>query len=280
MKNVKILFFISAVLFLAGDILAVIYSYQYCRRKSESQEYTAQRDLDTKEQSELISGAEKRTELPQQSYTVVIDPGHQDCSFPDEEEPVGPGSAERKHKYSKGDAGVVTGTTEASLCLDVAFLLKKELENRGYTAILTRTDNYTLMSSKERADVVTKNGGDVYIRIHGNYDDKSEKTAGAECIVPTPENAYIGYMYKDCLELGQLILNSYCVETGLVNRGCLQRDNLVGSNWSPVPVALIELGYLSNEEEDSWMSGQEHQEKMARGIAEGIEKYFAKEGES
>lgn len=274
MKNMKVLFTILAVLFLAGDIMAVVYSYQYCRRESgnrtDEKQSTMKQMTDTSEKTVVLDKV----------YTVVIDPGHQDCSFPDEEEPIGPGSTEMKYKYSESDVGVSTGMTEAQLCLEVSLLLKKELENRGYTAVLTRTDNNTLMSSKERADVVTVNDGDIYIRIHGNYDSKSGKTSGAECIVPTPENTYIGYMYSDCLELGQLILNAYCVETGCVNRGCLQRDNLVGNNWSPVPVALIELGYLSNENEDIQMFKKEYQEKMAKGIAEGIEKYFAKEEES
>ena len=70
------------------------------------------------------------------------------------------------------------------------------------------------------------------------------------------------------------ILKSYCKKTGIKSRGLIKRDDLTGTNWSKVPVTLIEMGFLSNASEDRFMNKTANQEKMAAGIADGIDDYF------
>ncbi|MFR2594826.1 MAG: N-acetylmuramoyl-L-alanine amidase family protein [Butyribacter sp.] len=52
------------------------------------------------------------------------------------------------------------------------------------------------------------------------------------------------------------------------------RDDLTGTNWSKIPVSLIEMGFLSNPSEDRKMQKSNFQTKMAKGIADGIDAYF------
>ena len=52
------------------------------------------------------------------------------------------------------------------------------------------------------------------------------------------------------------------------------RDDLTGTNWSKIPVTLIEMGFLSNPAEDKKMQTSAMQKKMVSGIAEGIDAYF------
>ena len=52
------------------------------------------------------------------------------------------------------------------------------------------------------------------------------------------------------------------------------RDDLTGTNWSKIPVTLIEMGFMSNPSEDRKMQNSKFQVKMARGIANGIDSYF------
>ena len=53
-----------------------------------------------------------------------------------------------------------------------------------------------------------------------------------------------------------------------------QRSDLTGFNWSKVPVVLVEMGFMSNPEEDQKMSQTSYQEKMMKSIAEATQKYF------
>ena len=54
------------------------------------------------------------------------------------------------------------------------------------------------------------------------------------------------------------------------------KDNgdLTGFNWSKVPVVLVEMGFMSNPEEDQKMAETSYQEKMMKSVAEGAQAYF------
>lgn len=47
-----------------------------------------------------------------------------------------------------------------------------------------------------------------------------------------------------------------------------------GINWAKVPTTIIEMGFLSNSEEDKLLSSQDYQEKIVKGIAKGIEEFL------
>ena len=74
-------------------------------------------------------------------------------------EPLGPGSTEMKAKASTGTQGTFSGLPEYQLNLDVSLKLQQILEDRGYQTVLTRTDNDTAISNKERAEYVAGQGG-------------------------------------------------------------------------------------------------------------------------
>lgn len=47
-----------------------------------------------------------------------------------------------------------------------------------------------------------------------------------------------------------------------------------GINWSDVPVTIIEMGFLSNEEEDNLLASSSYQEKLVQGMVNGINAFF------
>ena len=54
----------------------------------------------------------------------------------------------------------------------------------------------------------------------------------------------------------------------------IYRDDLTGTNWAEVTNTLIELGFMSNVEEDKKLSDKKYQEKIIEGLVNGIEKYL------
>ena len=49
---------------------------------------------------------------------------------------------------------------------------------------------------------------------------------------------------------------------------------MTGFNWSKVPVVLLEMGFMTNPEEDAKMETDEYREKIVSGIVNGLIKYF------
>lgn len=204
---------------------------------------------------------------------VGIDPGHQshgDSST----EPNGPGSTTYKAKVAGGTSGTSTGKPEYQLTLEVAKKLKKELWNRGYQVVMTRTKNDVNISNKQRALVLNESGADIGIRIHADGGVSSAR--GATVLCPSANNRYISKLYSRSKKLSECMITSYCSATGLRNRGISYRDDLTGTNWSTIPVTLIELGFMTNSTEDRYMASAAGQKKMVQGMADGIDSYFAK----
>ena len=203
---------------------------------------------------------------------IVIDPGHS-SKVASGTEPLGPGSSETKAKDSGGTKGTTTGIYEYQLTMTISEKLKTELESRGYTVYMTRYDNVTPMSCKERAEVANSNNADAYIRIHADGSDSST-ARGAMTICISSSNPYISNMYSSCKKLSSDVLDEYCAATGYNNRGVWETDTMSGNNWSKVPTTLIELGFMTNPTEDVQMNDASFQTTMVTGLANGIDKFF------
>lgn len=203
---------------------------------------------------------------------IAIDAGHQ-ARGNSATEPVGPGSSVRKAKVAGGATGVATHVPEYKLTLAVAKKLQKELKNRGYKVYMIRTKNNVNISNKKRAQLANNSGSDIYIRLHG--DSSGSKTVtGASGLYPSKANKYVSKLSSKSKKLSECLLKSYCKKTKIRNRGLVARDDLTGTNWSKIPVSLIEMGFMSNPAEDKKMQNSKFQTKMAKGIADGIDAYF------
>ena len=208
-------------------------------------------------------------------HIVGIDPGHQSENVDMSAlEPNGPGSSEMKAKCSTGTQGSYTGVPEYELNLEISLLLKDALEAKGYQVVMTRTDNDTAISNMERAQYIAAQGAEIYVRIHANGDD-SHTTSGALTMCPSPSNPYVAQLSEPSAKLSQDILDSYCAATGFQNLGVQYYDNMTGINWSTVPVTILEMGFMTNENDDTKMNNPEFQQTMVTGIVNGIDTYFA-----
>lgn len=225
-------------------------------------------------------------------WVVVLDPGHGG---------VDPGSVGSR------------GTREKDVTLAIAKQLAAVLrESSNIEVVLTR-DADTLIALSERPKRANLANGDLFLSIHTNAHRQRRSVSGFETYflavaqtedaerVARMENAAARYETGRTVHeldpitfmLRDLVQNAYLIESlrwaelvqgsldaslGTPNRGVKQAGFyvLVGAN---MPAVLVEVGYISNPQEEMLLRSQAHQRRIARALAHSIERYLAIYGE-
>ena len=211
-----------------------------------------------KTQSKLLAG-----------LRIGIDPGHQKKADM-KTETVLSGTNRTKERMSAGTVGIKTKSQEYEIVLQVANYLKAYLEGAGAEVVMTRTKSDVSVSNMERAELMNKANVDFWVRLHCDYSNTKE-TQGAHALCPNktvkPDIA------DNSLLLSRAILVAFCKETDAKQLSILLREDQTGFNWSNSPVTTIEMGYLSNIEEDMKLNKAAYQQSCAKGIYKGIVSY-------
>jgi N-acetylmuramoyl-L-alanine amidase len=202
---------------------------------------------------------------------IVLDPGHAKG---------GNGGMEKNSPYSEklkvkdpgGAAGVSTRLNEYEVNMIVAKKLKVLLEKDGFNVIMTKNSSEENPGNVDRAEIGNDNNANIVLRIHCDSNDSSS-AYGASMLVPEPVG-YAENIYKISQQYGEIILKNFVNSTGAKNRGISKRKDITGFNWSKVPVVLIEMGFMSNMEEDKLLASDNYQNKIASGLLNGIKEIF------
>lgn len=233
----------------------------------------------SKQLSELESepgyseGSENTRVLPLNGKLICIDPGH--CVTPlagkGYTEQVSPLSKETKPLYSTGTQG--KNMTEEQLNLAVGLKLRDYLEDLGAEVIMTREVSEITITLQERCRIPNEAGADVCVRIHA---DGSTNTSVHGVSVLTPTGNLLGTpsIVDESTRLGQLMVDAVAQETGAKNRGIMPRSDMTGFNFSEIPTVLIEMGFMTNPEEDALLETDEYQNKIVAGIADSLLQWY------
>lgn len=228
------------------------------------------------------------------SFTLVIDAGHGGDDL--------------------GAIGLVKGIKEKDLNLTVAKQLAEKISQKypEVKVVLTR-DTDIFLPLQKRADIANKNHADLFISIHTNAAE-NRKAQGAETFIlgtermednldvamrenavmklekdqtvyqgfdPNSIESYIIFelmqnQYMDnSLAFAELVQNQFVGTLNRANRGVRQAAFWVLLQ-SACPSVLIEMGFVSNAEEEKWLASETGKNGIVNSIFNAFEKYYKK----
>jgi len=228
---------------------------------------------------------------PNAKPVVVLDPGHGG---------VDPGTSS------------ASGTTEKDVVLAFAKTLKQRLEAKGqYDVYLTRDDD-TFLALRERVEFAQEKGANLFVSIHADYFPKQTADATGATVYTLSEQASDDEAkelaakenFSDAIAGVDLPRDSDEVVANILidlaqretqNRSLIFARSIVGGMSAAdlhtkslksagfrvlkapdVPSVLLELGFLSNPNDEKRLTSDTWRGTMADKVAAAIDGYFAK----
>lgn len=199
-----------------------------------------------------------RSFLTQQHYTVyptiVLDAGHG-------------GNDSGTQSLGKGKKYL-----EKDLTLATTIFLREHLEKLGYQVILTRHRD-VFISLENRSAKANRQRNALFISVHYNA-APNLKAQGIEIFYYGSQKNIA--RSNESRILAENILDNILYYTEAENRG-VKRGNLHVIRETHIPAVLIEGGFLSNSEELRKLKRPKYLNRIAWGIAKGIDTFVKSE---
>jgi len=227
--------------------------------------------------------------IPRPSFRViVVDPGH-----------------------GGKDPGAISisGKEEADLVLTMSKELKKQLEKSGrYKVYLTRSDDSSLRL-RERIEFARQKKADLFVSLHADMlvgrpntrgasvytlsERASDAAAAALAAKENQADTLLGVEMTDnsdevndilidlamrdtknsSVRLAKKLVKEIRKETSVLNNPH-RSASLVVLKAPDIPSVLLELGYLSNRQDEKNISSKKWRQKSAKAITRAIDTYF------
>jgi N-acetylmuramoyl-L-alanine amidase len=211
------------------------------------------------------------TSLASAEKNVVIDPGHGGWDS---------GTA--------GYSGSSTGFYEKHANMGISEKLRDKLKAAGFNVFMTHTDNAKYLSLQERTNLANqfaagKNDQTVFVSIHHNAAPTNPYVRGFETYYYDKNYAWDPTWPPDPIQV------AYASETKRLAEsihprvvGALDTKDNGMRNYEPfyvirntqMPSVLLEMGYMSNPQEEAWIKTWSFQNGAAEGIKNGIVNFF------
>lgn len=197
---------------------------------------------------------------------------------------------------------------EKVVVLKIAQELKKILKSRGYKVYMTRDSDH-FVKLRNRTKYANRKKADLFISIHANAvnDSVADQARGIECyyldksrssrakkVAAIENRADMGEMDFYGKESFLNTLNSHNIIAANKLAIDLQRGALgtlkkyykhvkdagvrQGPFWvlvgAQMPAVLVEVGFITNPKEAKLLINSRYQQKLALGLANGVERYF------
>ncbi len=170
--------------------------------------------------------------------TVVIDPGH--------------GGADKGGHFGR--------VYEKHLALDTSYRLESTLRKMGYRTVMTRRSD-VFISLPERCRMANQYRNAIFVSVHYNSTWKKH-VSGIETFYYGPSSR----------KLAAYVQSGMIRHTRTVDRG-VKFGRFYVIRHTKIPAILVEGGFVSNANERNRMKSAYFREAVARGIAEGIQRY-------
>ena len=178
------------------------------------------------------------------AQVICIDPGH-----PSE---IGEGTTGKK-------------LTELHANWVEAVLLKKRLERRGITVVMTKNSEKQYVANKARAETANKAHATLMVRLHCD----SASGSGFTCYYPGQQGKINGFRGPTPEGRRGLLVDNG-LKTDLATSVGAKHGALIGSIYSKVPVVLIEMVVLTNRKDEAFLSSVRGQDAMAAALEAGV----------
>jgi hypothetical protein len=162
------------------------------------------------------------------------------------------------------------GTSEASVTLAMAKVLKNELLSRGYDVLMIRESDDVQLDNIART-VIANNNADCHLALH--WDSTSSNKGAFYMSVPNVASYRamepVASNWQKHHRLGDSVISGLRgVGTKIFSNGSLEMD-LTQTSYSTIPSIDIELGDKSSSHDESVLKNH------AKGIADGLDAFFA-----
>lgn len=163
----------------------------------------------------------------------------------------------------------VSSLKEKNLALLSALLIKKHLNELGYKVVLTRGKDAYLPLYK-RATIANRIPATVFISVHFNA-FINEEIKGVEIFFHAGDDMQ---KRKESYKLGENVMRGILCFTKAASRG-VKSAELYVLRETKMPSILVEGGFMTNEMERKKLKEHDYLDMIAKGVAEGVQKYFA-----